>query len=605
MKNFLSKIIVTVLLLYCCFSCKKSYLDRQPQGTLNELTLGTRDGVYGLLIGTYSLLDGQGSPNVGYLGNSDNSAISNWIFGGIASDDAYKGQRYGRNPQQEQIESYNVNAANPSILDKWKACYGGVQRANDVLRVLAKVPSGQISDEESVQFRAEAVFLRGVFHLELVKVFWNIPYVDETITFGADNYKVPNTMPALPKIEEDFQFASKTLTETKPQVGRANKWAAKSFLAKTLIFEEKFAEARNILSDIIANGKTASGLKYDLGRFSDNFNALTKNNAESVFAVQFSVHDGANAINGNYGDILNYPLNTVTRCCGAYKPSFSLVNSYKTDPATGLPLLDNFNDSNIPSDMFLSSSNPFTPYAGTLDSRLDWTVGRRGIPYLDWGVNPGASWSSDHSSGGPYLPIKNAFWAKDKDKTNQPYAWASGYNANNYEMIRFADVLLWAAEAEIEAGTLAQAEVYVNRVRARAADPAGWVKTYVDNANPQAGFTNTPAANYKVGLYTGQFIALGPDFARKAVRFERKLELAMEGHRFFDLRRYDKGTGYMADVLNTYILHDTNYPGWDYVYMENAKFTKGKNELFPIPQSEIDASMKDGKPTLVQNPGYN
>lgn len=600
MKKSISNLALMALLsCWLVSSCSKDYLERQPQGTLNEITLATRDGVNGVLIGAYSLLDGQGS-----RGGSDNSAISNWIFGGIASDDAYKGQAYGRNPQQEQIESYTVDPANPSILNKWQACYAGVQRANDVLRLLAKVPEGKLSESEAAQLKAEAVFLRAVFHLELVKVFWNIPYVDETVTFGAGNFNVPNTTPALPKIEADFQFAAETLTETKAQVGRANKWAAKSFLAKTLIFEDKFAEARTVLTEIIANGKTPLGVQYGLGRFSDNFNALTKNNQESVFAVQFSVRDGANAQNGNYGDILNYPVNTVTRCCGAYKPSFSLVNSYKTDEVTGLPLLDNFNDFNVPSDMFLASTDPFTPYTGTLDSRLDWTVGRRGIPYLDWGVNPGASWGSAHAAGGPYLPIKNAFWAKDKDKTNEPFGWADAYNANNYEMIRFADVLLWAAEAEIEAGSLAQAEIYVNRVRARAADPSGWVKTYIDNSNPLAGFTNTPAANYKVGLYTGQFEAQGKDFALKAVRFERKLELAMEGHRFFDLRRYDKGTGYMANLLNAYIQHDTNFPGWNYVYMENASFTKGKNELFPIPQPEIDASYQEGKPTLVQNPGY-
>lgn len=603
MKRSYSTISIAVALtgIFLGIACNKSFLEKVDQGSLNETVIASKDGVNGLLIGAYSLLDMVGDRR----GGGEYAAISNWIFGGIASDDAHKGQAFGRNPAQEQVENYTVNpSTNTALLPRWNTAYAGIQRANDVLRILAKVPENQLTTDEALQIKAEAIFLRGVYHMELAKVFWNVPYVDETISFAAGNYNVTNTVPIWPKIEADFKFAADNLSALKSQIGRANKWSAKSFLAKTLIFEEKFSEALPILTDIIQNGIAPNGVRYALGSFADNFNALTKNNSESVFAVQFSVKDGANAQNGNYGDILNYPVNAVTKCCGAYQPSFSLVNSYKTDPATGLPLLDTWNDVDIVNDMFIPSSAPFTPYTGTVDSRLDWTVGRRGIPYLDWGVNPGAAWVSSQAGGGPYLPIKNSFWQTMKETTNEPFGWASGYNANNYEMIRFADVLLWAAEAEIEAGSLQKAEDYVNEVRARAANPDNWVKTYIDNSNPMGGFTNTPAANYKVGLYSGQFTAQGKDFARKATRFERKLELAMEGHRFFDLRRYDKGTGYMADVLNAYIQHETHIPGWDFVYMNNAVFVKGKNELFPIPQQEIDASMEDGKPTLIQNPNY-
>ncbi|MEO7982713.1 MAG: RagB/SusD family nutrient uptake outer membrane protein [Bacteroidota bacterium] len=589
--------VICILLLG---ACKKNYLEKVDQGSLNETVLATKDGVNGLLIGAYSLLDGVGDSR----GGGENAAVSNWIFGGLASDDAHKGQGFGRNPQQEQLENHTANASNAALPPKWNTGYNGIQRANDVLRLLAKVPNSQLTAEEAMQIKAEAVFLRAVYHFELAKIFWNIPYVDESISFSAGNYNVSNTDPVWPKIEADFQFAADNLTPIKSQIGRANKWSAKAFLGKTLIFEEKFDEAKIVLTDVIQNGMAPNGVHYALGSFADNFNALTKNNSESVFAVQFSVHDGANAQNGNYGDILNYPVNAVTKCCGAYQPSISLANSYKTDPVSGLPLLDSWNDFDITNDMSLLSSDPFTPYTGTLDARLDWTVGRRGIPYLDWGLDPGQAWVRSQVAGGPYLPIKNAFYQTMKDRTNEPFGWADGYNANNYEMIRFADVLLWAAEAEIEAGTLSQAENYVNQVRARAANPANWVKTYLDNNNPTGGTTNTPAANYKVGLYTGQFTLLGKDYARKATHFERKLELAMEGHRFFDLRRYDKGTGSMADELNAYIQHETHIPGWNFLYMNGATFTKGKNELFPIPQQQIDASTEDGKNTLQQNPGY-
>lgn len=169
-------------------------------------------------------------------------------------------------------------------------------------------------------------------------------------------------------------------------------------------------------------------------------------------------------------------------------------------------------------------------------------------------------------------------------------------------MIRFADVLLWAAEVEVEIGSLALAENYVNRIRARAMNPAYWIKEYINAATPMAGFTNTNAANYKINLYSGQFQAQGKEYARKAVRFERKLELAMEGHRFFDLQRWDNGTGYMADVLNAYITHENN--SFDYLILKGARFTKNKNEIYPIPQAQIDISMKDGAPTLTQNPNY-
>jgi hypothetical protein len=105
---------------------------------------------------------------------------------------------------------------------------------------------------------------------------------------------------------------------------------------------------------------------------------------------------------------------------------------------------------------------------------------------------------------------------------------------------------------------------------------------------------------YPVGIFAVQ----GKEYARKAVRFERKLEFAMEGHRFFDLQRYDNGTGYMADVLNAYIQHETSIPGYNYQILKGAKFTKGKNEIYPIPLAQIDLSTQEGGATLKQNPNY-
>jgi hypothetical protein len=245
-------------------------------------------------------------------------------------------------------------------------------------------------------------------------------------------------------------------------------------------------------------------------------------------------------------------------------------------------LFDTFNSTNVTNDQGLESSEVFVPHVGPLDPRLDWTVGRRGIPYLDWGPHPGYSWIRDQSYGGPYSPKKHVFYQDEKTTGSTATGWAQGANANNYALIRYADVLLMAAEAEVEANNLPRAIELVNMVRARAANPAGFV---------QSGAL--PAANYQVGLYTS---FPSQDYAREAVRFERRLELAMEGHRFFDLVRW----GIAAPVLNAYLTVEQTRRQ----YLQGATFTPGVNEFYPIPFEEIINSMVAGERTLTQNPGY-
>lgn len=595
MKRFKTLLYATGLgLILTTNSCKEEYLEIGALGSTSEATLANKAGLNGLLTGAYSLLDGWGVPNTTYYF----IGVSNWIFGGVTSDDAHTGTQASALPPMEAVESYNYDPTQTPFNNKWVVLYAGVQRANDVLRVLAKTNDPALSAEEAKQIKAEATFLRAVYHLEAAKMWENIPYLDESISYANDNYKVANTTSAWSKIEADFKFAADNLSGTKAEVGRANTWAAKAFLAKTYMFQDKYTEAKTVLEDVIANGVTSSGAKYALVNYADNFNPSKKNGPESVFAVQMSIAESFQ--NGNYGDALNFPMGGPATCCGAYQPSFSLVNSFKTDTETGLPLIDSFNSSDVKNDQGIESSTPFTPYAGTLDSRLDWTVGRRGIPYLDWGLHPGKAWIRVQSVAGPYSPIKSIYYQAAAATTSSSSRWTS----NNYTMIRFADVLLWAAEAEVEVGSLAKAQEYVNRVRSRAANPAGWVKKYVDNTAPLKGVTNEPAANYKVGLYTTEFTAKGKEFAREAVRFERKIEFGMEGHRYFDLRRWDNGTGYMANVLNAYVQHETTIPGYDFTYMKGATFKKGKTELYPIPQAQIDLSVVNGQPVLKQNPNY-
>ena len=560
--------------------CKKDFLEVAPLASLDEATLSTAAGANAILIGAYSLLD-----NVGGAGAGNGISSSNWVFGGIAGGDAYKGSTPGDLPGITPIETFTSAASNSLFNSKWQITYDGVQRSNDVIRILVNVTDMTETAKEILI--AEARFLRGHYHFEAKKMWDRVPYIDETITYAAGNVKQPNATDIWPQIEADFQYGIDHLPAIQSAVGRANKWAAMTYLAKAKLFQNKFPEAKKLFDEIIANGVTASGKKYKLVRFSDNFNAEQKNNTEAVFSVQFSVNDNSNGRNGNRGDRLNSTYNGgPAGGSGFYQPTQSLVNSFRVD-ANGLPFLETFNDVNVKNDQGLNSSAPYTPETASLDPRLDWTVGRRGIPYLDWGLHPGQDWIRDQSNGGPYAPIKNIYYKRQEGTLTDKSV--AGHTANNYTMIRFSDVLLMAAETEVEAGTLTRATELINMVRSRAADNTGWVHTYINNAAPLQGFTNTPAANYKIGLY--------PDFgskvyANKAIRFERKLELAMEGHRFFDIVRY----GDAATEINAFISKEKPRR----TYFSNAVFVPNKHEYFPIPQTQIDLSSG----TLTQNNGY-
>ncbi|MFL5788899.1 MAG: RagB/SusD family nutrient uptake outer membrane protein, partial [Flavisolibacter sp.] len=454
-KTTIKKFTVAILILSMAISCKR-YLDIQPTGVLSNNVLATKAGVEGLLIGSYSLLRGY-NPAVSNSGVRQwTQAASNWVYGSVVADEAHKGSVSYDQAEIASMESYNTNPVNPYINDKWISLYAGVQRANDVLREIALVKDGSLTEDETKEIVGEARFLRGFFHFEAAKMFKNIPFIDETVSYENGNGNVANTQSAWPKIEADLLAAIAVLPNTQPQPGRVNVWAAKTFLAKTYMFEHKFQEANVLLKDIIANGETSTGLKYDLVHYSDNFNPSTKNSSESVFAVQFTVHDGANGLDGNSGDILNFPAGGPATCCGFFQPSFTFVNAFKTDPSTGLPLFDTYNNNDLKNDQGLTSADPFTPSTETLDARLDWSVGRRGIPYLDWGIHPGKSYITTQDEGGPYSPIKNVYYqAAQATTSDNGGGWAPGQaTSNNYNLIRFADVLLWAAESEVEIGSL-------------------------------------------------------------------------------------------------------------------------------------------------------
>lgn len=597
--NWLNYILLLIAFGFLFTSCKKSFLDVAPQGQLSAEVLANKKGVEGLLIGAYAALDGQGdgvangdmvslTGNGGYAVSPDN-----WIYGSLCGGDAHKGSDAGDQPAILAIANFKSNPSNDFFNDKWRVVYEGISRCNTVLSILKQV--NDMSDDEKSEAAAEARFLRGHFYFDLKKMFNMVPWKDE----NSNELKIPNDKDIFSNIEGDFKDAMDSLPETPSNIGRANKWAAAAYLAKVYLYEKKYPDAKTLFEQVINEGVTTSGKKYALTPlFDDNFKPETEDNSEVVFGIENAANDGSGGTaNANQGDMLNYPYGGPFSCCGFYQPSVDLVNSYRTNPSTGLPYLDDYNDHPIKNDMGLQSGNSFTPDAGTIDPRLDWTVGRRSIPYLDWGAHPGQDWIRDQVFSGPYSPKKTVYWQATQDAYYDGSEWAPGSALNNV-LMRFSDVLLMAAEAEVQTGDLNAAEKDVNLVRNRAANPAGFVHTYVDPDNPLDGFTDTPAADYFIKPYpAGNFAANGNDYALKAIYFERKLELAMEGKRFFDLVRW----GIADKALNAYF----QYEGKITTDISNAHYVTGKNEYFPIPQRQIDLSTVDGQPTLKQNPGYH
>ncbi|MEN7547515.1 RagB/SusD family nutrient uptake outer membrane protein [Rapidithrix thailandica] len=585
---FRASILVLLIVSATTYSCDDSFLDQPPIGAVGPDLIKDKRGVEGLLIGAYSLLDGAGGS--GGWGASG----TNWVYGSICSGEAYKGTDAGDQSDINPIERYESLPNNPYFEQKWRALYDGVGRSNDVLVFLEQVED--ITEADITRITAETRFLRGHYHFEAKKIWGNIPYIDEAIAKQAleqnslDPYKVPNTSNDVwQKIEADFKYAYDNLPETMSEKGRANKWAAGAYLAKAYMFQQKYTEAKPLLEEIIMNGTTAAGVPYGLNAlYHDNFRTATNNSQEGVFEIQFSVNDGGGGDNGASLDILNFPYSSAAPggCCGFFQPTQNLVNSFKTD-GDGLPLLETYNNEDVKSDQGVASDEPFEPYADNLDPRLDWTVGRRGLPYLDWGEHDGQSWIRDQAYAGPYSPKKNVYYKEEEFSLTQPGNWTKGYVANNYRLIRFADVLLWAAECEVEIGSLDKAREYVNQIRARAANPDGWVK---DDAGD-------PAANYVINTYPGggAYPFDNQDNARSAIYFERKLEFAMEGHRFFDLVRW----GIAEQEINSYLTAEQNKRQ----YLNGASFD-ATDVYFPIPEKAIVNSQVNGEPTLQQNDGY-
>lgn len=630
---------VGILLVFGLVFTACDFLEREPRGSLSEPVLADLNGAQTLLVGAYAALDQSGTGCGALVGGCPwESSPDNWIYGSVAGGDAHKGSNAGDQPPINVIARGDSDPTIGFFDSKWRSLYEGISRANAVLALLPDVQNA--TEAELNDIAAEARFLRGHYYFELKKMFNYIPWIDET----TENFRQPNRpedgAPDIwQKIEDDFTFAMNNLPPTQSEVGRANSWAAMSYLAKAHVYQQDWPAAKTLFDDVIANGQTSNGLAYALtDQYEENFRASTENNSETVFAIQMTGSDGTGTIdNSNQGQMLNFPFNSPFRCCGFYQPTQDLVNSYQTD-ASGLPLVDSYNNSDVTNDYGVTSSQPFTPHAGTLDPRLDWTAGRRGVPFHDWGPHPGRRWIRDQDFSGPYAAKKNIYWQATQDQFANNNEWAPG-TAINYSVIRFADVLLLSAETEAQLGNLDRARQLVNRVRARAANPDGFVDNelneafaaaivdseadmlaleglnagdYVVRTDRNSTFTLLSAGagdinnwqeytepNYNIDEYSAAQWPGSQNEALELIYFERKLELAMEGHRYFDLVRWGIAEQTLTDL---YSFEGQQFSGNN--VFTGGQFTSDKNEYYPIPQRQIDLSTVDGEPTLKQNPGY-
>jgi hypothetical protein len=553
MKKTTSYIAIAVMATGLTLSCTSNFLDVKPQGQLAPSQLETASGVEAALVGAYTMLNGSASGTWGtYAG-----APSHWVWGEIAADNAHKGSDPGDQPDLAAIEQHNPISANSSLAEIWERRFEGILRCNNTLKLLRNTAELNGS-ARATQIQAEARFLRAHYYFDVWRIFKYVPYIDESV---ADPSEVSNEEDIIARIEADMLYAYQNLPTTKPlnQVGRADKNAAAAYLGKIYLYQQKHAEALPLFTSVIASRPDLATLD-----FRDNFDVTKKNGPEAIFDVQASVQDGTAGERGNVGDMLNNPFlgSLPVACCGFFNPSFDLANAFRVD-ANGLPDFENLHTSYFPSSFDPSFQVP-TQLA--VDPRLDYTLGRQGIPYRDWGIMAGNSWVRNAGYGGPFVPYKNVTDAAAVAAHTMP--GTTNLNDLNIHIIRLADIYLMAAECHVQAGSLPEALQLVNKVRERAAKlPAKQITS---------GGQLIRAANYKVNPYPSFPNAA---YANRAIQWERRLELAMEGHRFYDLRRW----GILQTTLAAYAAYESKKLSYVVPISSNDYY-------YQIPQVQIDRS---------------
>jgi starch-binding outer membrane protein, SusD/RagB family len=558
-------------------ACKKSYLNFTPNGVVGASDLNTPTAADALVIAAYAA-----------IGNDDweNPISSMWVWGGIRSDEAFKGGgAITDNGQFNQYEQYNQITTDMATGDlEWNTLYAGVARANTALRAINALST--TAYPLKVQRQAECRFLRAHFYFMLKEMYKWIPYADETVSNDSlvlvPNRQVSNDA-LWGKIGADFLFAAQNLPATQSQIGRANKYWAYAYLAKTRLYQAyqqddgtnavtsmNAQELQDVVSytDSVIN----SGLYHLSADFADNFTYDGENGPESIFAIQFSINDGTQIGRVDMADAINYSIASQYGCCSFHIPSQNMVNAFKTD-ANGLPEFGYFNDTSllVQAD-FLSHG---------IDPRLDHTCAVPGHPFK---YQPTIIFDSN------WVRLPQVYGYHDCVKEIQPATCACLEkvgpffgSSKNIDIIRYADVLLWQAEAQIQLNNPNAALPLINQLRTRAA--ASTTRTRFSDG--------TAPSNYQISNYIpGTNCTWTQDYAFQALQFERRMEYGMEGTRFFDLVRW----GIAATTLNNYIAVEKNR----FNFLANAQFTAGRDEYLPIPQAEINLTHG----LYVQNPGW-
>lgn len=573
MKNKTIKLLAIVAAGFL-ISCSDSFLEMTPKSIISNDQLLTPENAEGMVIAAYS-----------ELGNDHYTAPNSlWPYADNTSGDSYKGGGgTGDIWEFNFMELFAFNTTdNPLVDQKWYRLYVGVGRANEALKVI-----NQLSEEEypeKTERQAEMRFLRAHHYFILKTMFKYIPWIDETIigeAYGQVSNREFSDQELWDKIAAEFKFAADNLPETQSDKGRPNKFAAKAYLAKTKLYQayeqgednsvtsinsSKLQEVVSLVDEVSAQYSLFTDFGYNFLWSHD------EGSTESVFSIQRSVDDGTPKGRLDWGNMLNYPMNPEYGCCWFHIPTQNLVNSFKTD-GKGLPQFDTFNDSDV-----LEGADF---YDNTFDVRLDHTVA---IPGHPWKYDPNFIYQKDWARAtqiyGHFSSLKENQSPNCACFQKVPPFMAS---SKNTDIIRFADVLLWKAEALIELGRQNEALPIINEIRQRAINSTAQLKMNDGN----------PSSNYKMDIYKpGENCTWTQDFARQALRWERRLELAMEGIRFFDLVRW----GIADDYINNYFTTEKTKRE----YLKDGHFTKGKHEYFAIPQNQIDFS----KGLYQQNHGW-
>lgn len=582
----LRNIILTIGCVAAMTGCSDDFLENKPQGSLSDGIMTSPEAIDLLVNAAYASLSGftneQGDPWV--------RPTTNWSYGEVRADNAYKGGGgEGDLWDIHAMETFQVQSNNGNLDGKWFNLYSQISRCNAALRVLNNV------DEESVPEKksriAEMKVLRSHFYFELVRLFNKVPYMDENlpateyVNVGNNEYTRDQH---LGRIAQELLDAAGDLPDRQSEAGRINRNIALAYAAKVKLYQAYEQDEqthavinvnKNLMREVVTLIDQVKG--YDL---LPDFQGLdlvaNENGVESVFAVQYSMNDGSDdAGRVNWSNLLNSPGgNSPYHGDGFFLPSQDLINAYQTD-ASGLPVFDyqsrpDYGVVTFVDDDHQTLSNT-TP---NVDPRLDFVTGRPTITYKTYKTTPCQSWVRDRGVYGHNCAKR--FWVSP-ESSDMYQGWPWGASQLNWQIIRYADLLLYKAEALIELGDdLDEAREIINRIRERAMNSA-YVKDFNDPSKN--------AANYKIGLYPAT--GWTQDYARKALRTEMRLEKALEGERYFDLVRW----GIAKETMTAYF----NAEKSKRIYYQDATFDNGE-EYYPIPVAQYNFSL--GK--YVQNPGY-